>query len=176
MPYARPRKALGENIFTSLPPFSGFTKSLASLRPLSLKDRRIAAGQIFPVVVQPCALRFARSSVQTSSPWNALEGDVLNYSLYRPSVASFVSASPSVKFRTWFPRGFIVRSSVVGFRYLVLARFLPPRLLRLGGLNSFGSLPRSDEIDLHIPSLAKRVDLPVSGELPSTLPSSRHEE
>src|SRR5918996_931599 len=82
------------NIFTSLPPLSGFTKIVSVASPrFRLRIEDCAWTISTPSLVQPCALRFAASSAQTLFTLDLLlKRTCSTIALYSTSVASFVSA------------------------------------------------------------------------------------
>jgi len=82
------------NIFTSLPPLSGFTKIVSSASPrFRFSIDEAAVIRSLPSLVQPWALRFAASSVQTLFTFALLlKTTCSTSSCYSTSDASFVSA------------------------------------------------------------------------------------
>ena len=82
------------NIFTSLPPLSGFTKIVSSASPrFRFSIEEAAVIRSLPSLVQPCALRFADNSVQTLFTVALLLNSTCSTSsLYSTSDASFVRA------------------------------------------------------------------------------------
>src|SRR5205809_2622628 len=81
-------------IFTSLPPFSGFTKIVSAASPrLRFSIEEAAVTRSLPSLVQPWALRFAANSEQTLFTFVLLLKTICSTSaLYSTSDASFVRA------------------------------------------------------------------------------------
>src|SRR5438093_9250064 len=127
-PYCPSQERPSVNIFTSLPPFSGFTKIVNVASPrfrLRIDDCYWTIS--LPSLVQPCALRFAASSAQTFFTFDLLlKATCSTSALYSTSVASFVSARSFTlsSAARGCPAGSSFDSSVVGLLPdVVLARF-----------------------------------------------------
>jgi hypothetical protein len=165
-----PRQAFGEHFHLAPSILRLHENRQRCFAALSLKDRGLRLDHI-PAVVSP-ALRFQvrgelRADVLHVGP--ALEENVLNHRLVLDVSRIFRQREIlHVEFRNRrLSRGFILR--LIRGRLVARSRtgslFFLLGLLRLGGLKLFRDLSQwSHELDLHLPRLAKRLNLPVGGE------------